>query len=79
MTSDKYGQEENAASLDEKLSGLEEGVNKLRTIVGGVYDRVTDLMKRTESVYDMIAYRNDVPIFDPAGIPDDFLGDLEEE
>ena len=53
------------SKLERTLGGVRTNLSNLGKIVHGMYDRVSDLVERTNNIYDVLAHRQDVPVFDP--------------
>ena len=64
MTSTQDRQPNNS-TLEKALGEFGASLSEVRKIVRGMYDKVTEVADTAEGIYDILAYRKDIPIFDP--------------
>ena len=55
MTADKY-QQPHTCPLEERVKGLQSDVSDIRGMVGGMYDRMNELVETTGAIHDMVKY-----------------------
>lgn len=52
------------SKLEKGLSSVQSTLSSLGTVVRNMYDHVTELVERTDHIYDMVAHRQDGSLFD---------------
>ena len=73
MTPDNY-QNENGGKLERMLQGIQRKVTEIGSVVRGMSEGVTELMERTDAIYDAVTYhRESVPY-----VHDDILTESDD-
>lgn len=71
-TPDKY---QNTGKLEQMLDGIQKKVVDVRSMVKGMYEKVSELVSTADSIYDAVAYQHSSTLYRPSH--DDLFEDLE--
>jgi len=74
MTTPDNHQYENSGKLERLLQGIQRKVTDIGAVVREISGSVTELMERTDAIYDAVTYHRDSPAYGH----DDFLNAPEE-
>ena len=58
------------SKLESILAGISGTVDAMDRRVNEISERVEELQKCAETIYDLVCTEQDVPVFDPDGTPD---------
>ena len=71
-TTDKY---QNTGKLEQMLDGIQKKVVDVRSMVKGMYEKMTDLADTADSIHDAVAYQHSSTLYGPNH--DDLFDDPE--
>lgn len=71
-TPDKY---QNTGKLERMLDGIQKKVVDVRSMVKGMYEKVTELADTADSIHDAVAYQHSSTLYRPDHA--DLFDDLE--
>jgi len=74
MTTPNNYQKEYSGKLERMLQGIQRSVTDIGTVVREMSEGVTELMERTDAIYDAVTYHRDAPAY----VPDDILAESDD-